>query len=213
MSRDDDEALEGHDDPAPAERASPAASPDLVPIVGANLRKLRVKRGLSLERLARASGVSRAMLGQIELAQSAPTINVMWRIAHALDVPFSALISVETARGTSVLRSASAKQLTSHDGKFSSRALFPFDQPRRTEFYELRFAGGAIENAAAHPLGTLENLIVARGALAIDVGGERHELAQGDAIVFRADVPHTYVNPSDEETVVYLVMTYTIDVV
>ena len=41
---------------------------DLTPIVGANLRRLRVKRGLSLERMAKASGVSRAMLGQIELA-------------------------------------------------------------------------------------------------------------------------------------------------
>ena len=54
---------------------------------------MRVKRGLSLERLAKASGVSRAMLCQIELGQSAPTINILWKIARALDVPFSALIS------------------------------------------------------------------------------------------------------------------------
>ncbi|MEP7126331.1 MAG: helix-turn-helix transcriptional regulator, partial [Byssovorax sp.] len=60
------------------EVASPEASSDLTPVVGANLRRLRAKRGLSLERLARASGVSRAMLGQIELGQSTPTINVLW---------------------------------------------------------------------------------------------------------------------------------------
>ena len=63
------------------------------PVVGANLRRLRNQRGLSLERLAQISGVSRAMLGQIELGQSAPTINVLWKIASALEVPFSALIS------------------------------------------------------------------------------------------------------------------------
>ena len=66
---------------------------DLAPVVGANLRRLRTRRGLSLERLAQISGVSRAMLGQIELGQSAPTINVLWKIARALEVTFSALIS------------------------------------------------------------------------------------------------------------------------
>src|SRR4051812_14525722 len=62
---------------------------DLAPVVGANLRRLRVRRGLSLERLSKACGVSRAMLGQIELGRSAPTINVVWKIARALDIPFS----------------------------------------------------------------------------------------------------------------------------
>ena len=71
------------------EVASADASSDLTPIVGGNLRRLRMKRGLSLERLSRASGVSQAMLGQIELGQSTPTINVLWKIARALGVAFS----------------------------------------------------------------------------------------------------------------------------
>src|SRR5579862_6217666 len=70
----------------------PTERTDLTPEVGPNLRRMRVHRGLSLERLAHASGVSRAMLCQIELGQSAPTINVLWKIARALNVPFSALI-------------------------------------------------------------------------------------------------------------------------
>src|SRR5688572_27668106 len=66
---------------------------DLRAIVGANLRRLRVQRGLSLERLARASGVSRAMLGQIELGQSTPTITVLWKIARALDLSIASLVA------------------------------------------------------------------------------------------------------------------------
>lgn len=62
----------------PADETTEARA-DLTPIVGANLRRLRVKRGLSLERMAKASGVSRAMLGQIELGHSTPTINVVWK--------------------------------------------------------------------------------------------------------------------------------------
>jgi DNA-binding XRE family transcriptional regulator len=77
---------------------------DLAPIVGSNLRRLRTRRGLSLEKLSQLSGVSRAMLGQIELGQSAPTINVLWKIARALEVTFSALISSRTQSGVLVDR-------------------------------------------------------------------------------------------------------------
>lgn len=181
---------------------------DLAPVVGRNLRKLRTQRGLSLEGLSRQSGVSRAMLGQIELAQSAPTINVVWKIARALEVPFSALIAATASGGTRVMPGAQAKRLTSHDGKFVSRALFPFDQPRKAEFYELRLAARGVEKADPHAAGTVENLIVNQGVLELEVNGERHRLGAGDAIIFEADVPHTYANPGTVETVMYLVMTY-----
>lgn len=154
------------------------------------------------------SGVSRAMLGQIELGQSAPTINVLWKISSALGVPFSALITARGATGPHVLRADQAKHLTSHDGRFSSRALFPFDEPRRVEFYELRLAPGGVEKADAHNPGTTENLVVAAGALELEVAGRKEALGAGDAIVFEADVPHVYRSRSDEETVMYLVMTY-----
>ncbi len=202
-------------DPPPAERdwayppeADDEAQQDLAPVVGGNLRRLRMRRGLSLEKLSQKSGVSRAMLGQIELGQSAPTINVLWKIARALDVTFATLIQAREAGGTTVLKRAQAKVLTSHGGHFSSRALFPFDGPRRAEFYELRLAAGAKEIADAHAPGTLENLVVAEGTLELHVGKETHRLDAGDAIVFEADVPHTYASAGAKACVMYLVMTY-----
>nr|WP_239578593.1 XRE family transcriptional regulator [Archangium primigenium] len=207
-------------EPPPAAEAPPSeeewayevahaeSSTDLAPIVGRNLRRLRTQRGLSLERLAKASGVSRAMLGQIELGQSAPTINVIWKIARALGIPFSALISTTAQSGTRLMRSQQSKRLSSHDGSFVSRALFPFDEPRRVEFYELHLAAGAVEQADAHPPGTMENLVVTAGTVEIDRGDERHVLEAGDAILFEADVAHVYRNTSGVDAVMYLVMTY-----
>jgi transcriptional regulator with XRE-family HTH domain len=192
--------------------ADDEAPQDLAPVVGGNLRRLRMRRGLSLEKLAQKSGVSRAMLGQIELGQSAPTINVLWKIARALEVTFATLIQAREAGGPTVLKKAQAKVLTSHGGQFSSRALFPFDGPRRAEFYELRLAAGSNESADAHAPGTLENLVVAEGQLELVVGEgahrETHRLETGDAIVFEADVAHVYANPGAAECVMYLVMTY-----
>jgi transcriptional regulator with XRE-family HTH domain len=194
------------DDEAPV--ATPPVAHDLTPVVGANLRRLRMKHGLSLERLAKASGVSRAMLGQIELGQSTPTINILWKISTALGVPYSALLGQRQSGGMAVLRAEAAKVLTSHDGRFSSRALFPFDEPRRVEFYELRLAPHAEENAEAHAPGTTENLVVTKGSVEIEVEGRTESLAPGDAMVFEADVPHRYRNSGDHEALMYLVMTY-----
>jgi transcriptional regulator with XRE-family HTH domain len=193
----------------PAVLAPEPEPTDLAPIVGANLRRLRTRRGLSLERLAQQSGVSRAMLGQIELGQSAPTINVLWKIARALEVTFSALISSRASQSTAVvLRAAEAKILTSKDRSFSSRALFPFDKPRRVELYELRLVAGGVEEADPHPPGTKENLVVTAGQVEIDAAGDTHRLDAGDSILFEADVPHAYRNAGRGEAVMYLVMTY-----
>ncbi len=182
---------------------------DFGPILGPNLRRLRVRRGLSLERLARASGVSRAMLSQIELGQSTPTINVLWKVARAVNVSFSALLGEGAkAKSAVVLERARAKLLTSQDGSFSSRALFPLDPAPKAEFYQLKLAPGGVENAEAHAPGTTENLVVASGTLELGVGDERFLLKEGDAIHFIADVPHRYANPGSVESVMYLVMTY-----
>ena len=195
---------------SPAEVAETAAEghADLTPIVGANLRRLRVKRGLSLERMAKASGVSRAMLGQVELGHSTPTINVVWKIARALDVSFATLITEHAATSTAIVLRDRAKLLTSQDGSFTSRALFPFDEPRNVEFYELNLAANSAEEADAHPVGTTENLVVTSGTLELTVGKVRHQLSTGDAIFFEADVPHVYRNPGSVNLTMYLVMSY-----
>lgn len=182
---------------------------ELPQILGRNLRRLRTRQGHSLERLAKLSGVSRAMLGQIETGRSAPSISLLWKITIALGVPFATLLDSQKVQGTVVLRRQHAKILTSVDGKFTSRALFPFDAERKVEFYELRFAAGHTENAEAHAPGTIENIILAKGQLEIQAGQEApHHLSEGDAILFEADVPHSYRNPGDSEAMAYLVMTY-----
>jgi transcriptional regulator with XRE-family HTH domain len=190
------------------EVAHEAASEDISPAVAQNLKSLRTKKALSLEKLAQRSGVSRAMLSQIELGQSTPTINVLWKIAVALEVPFSALIRSATQNETQLLPKKKAKLLMSHDGKFASRALFPFDVPRSVEFYELRLLPEGREDADAHAPGTMENLVVTAGELELHLGEERHRLETGDAIFFRADLPHSYINPGATETRMYLVMSY-----
>src|ERR1700753_3915251 len=125
-------------DDGPHTQAAMSAGDNLGIVVGQNIKRLRSRRNLSLEGLAKISGVSRAMLGQIETGRSVPTINVVWKIACAFGVPFSTLIASQNPHAIRVIRSDESKVLTSANGQFSTRALFPFEGVRRTEFYELR---------------------------------------------------------------------------
>jgi transcriptional regulator with XRE-family HTH domain len=188
----------------------PESKPEeLGSIIGGALKRLRTKRALSLEALARLAGVSRAMIGQIEGGRSMPTIGLLWKIARALEVPFSALIGSGNGGGIAVMRADRSKVLTSKDGSFTSRALFPYDSERRVEFYELTMAPGALELAEPHAPGTTENLTVAQGQVEIAAGGETSLLACGDSVYFQADVPHSYRNVGPDKAIMFLVMTYT----
>ena len=191
-------------EPGPTE----APRTEISDVVADNLKRHRTERNLSLSDLANRSGVSRAMIHQIERRQSAPTINVVWKLATALDLPFSALLEQPSSLAARVLRADKSWSLRSDDGRFVSRALFPLDGPRSSELYELTLAPGAEEVAEPHGTGTRENLAVAHGHLSVRVDSETYELGPGDVLVFNADVPHAYANPSSAETRAYLMMTY-----
>jgi rhodanese-related sulfurtransferase/transcriptional regulator with XRE-family HTH domain len=185
-----------------------ALMPELEAVVGKNLKAQRTQRGVSLDALAQEAGVSRTLLGQIEIGKASPTVRVIWKIAQALGVPYATLLSTETSYGTTVTHRKTARKLSSADGRFSSRALFRLGDPSAAEFYELWFAPHSREDAEPHRPGTRENLVVTAGQLELRIGSERVLLEAGDSVNFAADIPHSYINPSAEACWAYLVMNY-----
>lgn len=176
--------------------------------VASNLQRLRAKRQLSLDALARASGVSRAMLAQVESGRSVPSIRVLCKIARALKVSVAAFLEQRDCAGVTLMSARESKRLVSATGAFVSRALYPVDAPQQVEFYELRVSPLGEEHSAGHGPGVRENLVVAQGALEISINEERFLLSTGDSILFYADQPHRYRNPVDSEAVAYLVVTH-----
>jgi transcriptional regulator with XRE-family HTH domain len=188
--------------------AADGSAEDVSSIVAAKVHRLRVRKGYSLERLARLSGVSRSMLRQIELGGSTPTIGLLWKIAAALEIPFTTLLAPDRAANAIVFKRERALVIGAPDGKFTSRALFPVDAKRHVEFYELRIAPFHEQRSESHALGTTESLLIASGSLDVFDGSGWHALQEGDALMFEASAPHIYRNSADAETVCYLVMAY-----
>ncbi|ROL69598.1 hydroxyacid dehydrogenase [Pseudomonas chlororaphis] len=208
-AQDPSRFLASVDEPALELKALEAQEEDPISArVAQNLQRLRGKRQLSLDALARQSGVSRAMLAQIESGRSVPSIKVLCKIAKALKVSVAAFLEQRSFDGVALLSASQSKRLVSANGAFVSRALFPFDTARQSEFYELRLSPLGEEFSEGHGPGVQENLVVSQGVLEISVNDERYLLSTGDSILFYADQPHRYRNPADSEAVAYLVVTH-----
>jgi transcriptional regulator with XRE-family HTH domain len=116
-----------------------------------------------LDALARLCGVSRAMLAQIESGRSVPSIKVLCKIAKGLKVSVAAFLEHRAFEGVAVLSASQSKRLVSASGTFVSRALFPYDVARQSEFYELRLSPLGEDQSEGHGPGVQENLVVAQG--------------------------------------------------
>ena len=167
--------------------------------VAENLRHRRKVRGMSLDDLAKASGVSRAALSQIETCKTNPTVGLLWKIAVGLGIPFAELIGAPASGSVSVLRRGDAQLLRSTDGRFESRPLAPAGVSPLVEAYELRVHARSSHRAEAHAPGTREIVIVLSGVLKMRVDDEIYDLGPGDSIAFVADRPHVYENPGGAE--------------
>ncbi|PPQ38679.1 transcriptional regulator, XRE family with cupin sensor [Rhodoblastus acidophilus] len=187
----------------------PVTEHDLTQVIAARLNARLKHEKNALGHLANFAGVDPELLSAIVGGRRAPSIDVLWQIANALDVPFGSLIATPRRGGASVIRKSDANVLSSSDGAFKSRALMAFGDKPRVEIYELTVAAGHIESSQAHAPGTSENILVVRGTLEIVAGREpAYLLNAGDAIHFDADVPHSYRALGDDDALAHLLMSY-----
>jgi len=192
---------------APLPPGDDVGAADMARRVAENLRERRKDRGMSLDQLAVASGVSRAALSQIETGKGNPSLSVLWKIAVGLQIPFSELLG-ESGPSVNLLRRTDSQVLRSADGRMESRPASPAGFSRFLEVYELRLAARSTHASEAHAPGTHELIIVLSGSLRMHVGNDRYELGPGDSLAFPADRPHAYENPGAGEaryhdTIVY----------
>ena len=76
--------------------------------LAASLREARKTRGLSLDAVAKLSGVSRSMVSQIERGESSPTVATLWNLTQALQVDFAGLMEGRPEVGIDVIRAGAA---------------------------------------------------------------------------------------------------------
>lgn len=170
--------------------------------VGAQVRRLRHARELSLAELSRLSGVSRATLSGIESGKGNPTVETISAIAVALRLPLGDLL-VDLVPQRPVLRHGTAAPETSKQELLERIGAGGF-----SEIWRIRIAGaGHRIDSPAHAPGTIERIVVLSGGLRAGPVDAPVDLAEGDFVTFAADVAHFYqaLRPGVDAV---LVMTY-----
>jgi transcriptional regulator with XRE-family HTH domain len=155
------------------------------------LKEARRAKGLSLDAVAKLSGVSRSMVSQIERGESSPTVSTLWNLTRALQVDFAGLLQDRIAAEIEVLRACDVPTIDNHGSGCSIRILSPPEAAGSHELYELHFAAGGVLDSAPHAPGTREHLTVVDGALTVTSGGASEYLKAGDTARYPADVVHS----------------------
>ena len=179
-------------------RATPLAARNDTPKVGARVRSLRRERGLTIEQLAAATGLTKGFISQLERDRTAPSLSSIARICDALGVRLSHIFETEPA--PALVRKRDRAKL---DTPFASEnhLLSSRDESRFQAIEsEIPPGSGAGEELYSLP-GEVEFVYVLAGTLELRVGDERHVLEEGDTITYPLPKPHTWRNASDSEPV------------
>lgn len=170
--------------------------------VGTRVRALREAMGLSLRDLAERSGVSAAMLSQVERGETSPTLAVAEKIAAGLELTLSQLLRLDEGEHVAISRAGERRRYERGGHRFEE--LTPPLPGQRADVSLHVLAPGATTGGPGdppmHEPGSRETAVVLEGALALFVEGARHDLSSGDSVTFDADLPHHFENEGEEPT-------------
>jgi transcriptional regulator with XRE-family HTH domain len=160
--------------------------------VGVALRAHRAARSMSMGELSRACGLSRTILARIEGGTGNPSLETLWRISRALDIPLGALMAQDPAPRVHVARARDGRELQAGSG-LQMWLLHAEGREHRSEMYEILLPKAADQQTDAHLSGTEEVLLCISGHARIGPLGEEADVRAGDVIWFAADRPHRYL--------------------
>lgn len=175
--------------------------------IGQRLKSIRQSRNMTLEDVAILTGVSKPMLGQIERGQSTPTITTLWKIATGLKTPLSSFLE-EQQPEYSVVNLRSEEIISEDYGTMRAYPLFSYDPIRNVEIFYIEFDTGCRHASDKHNDGVEEYILVQTGKLQLILNKQEIIVGEKQAIRFRADIPHAYNNPFDEQCTLYNIIFY-----
>lgn len=171
----------------------------------ARLKEARQRQGLSLDAVARLSGVSRSMVSQIERGESSPTVATLWNLTRALQVDFAGLLDAPKLPEITVITAAQAPRIAGHGKGCQITILSPPEQAGQLEVYDIALEPGGALDSEPHASGTREQLTVIAGRVEILAGDDCRRIGAGDTAHYPADQPHC-ISALDQPARVLLVV-------
>jgi len=176
--------------------------------LGTKLRDLRLQRGLSVRTFAAQVGFSPSFISQLEADLVSPSINSLEKIAGALGITLGQLFS-------SLEANAAARLVVRHDAratyisKWSNSTVSMLTDPaleRRMAAMEISIAPGGMSSRKPEARHQDTIALLVTGALVLVLDTREELCTPGDTAYFAADIPYAWVNRSDADATLLLVM-------
>lgn len=164
--------------------------------LGKRIRSLRFRRGLTVQQLAEASGLSKGFISQVENDRTSPSLATLRDLARALDTSVAYLV-VEDEQAPFVVRGASRPRIQ-HEGSDARLEVLSMQPRRNLELTMAELPAGArVPNGRGAPRGE-QCVVCLEGRVTVICGEHRLVLDHGDSCHHDGHLPHAIENAGPE---------------
>ena len=153
--------------------------------VGKKIIDIRKQKSLSLSQASELTGVSKAMLGQIERFESSPTVELLWKLSQGFDVKYTELLALAPDKTT-------IEQADNKENKMLVKPVIRSKDSSKVEIFDIYLNSGFDVMREPH-LDVIEECVwVIDGEMEVFYNNCWHKLQAGESTSFVADQVHGY---------------------
>lgn len=164
-------------------------------LIGERIREIRKEKLITMSDLASRIELSQGMLSQIENGVSGPSLDTLWKLSNALDVPVFYFFKKLQRKPVEITRSEQQKSITMLHPNVHYRILST-NLSKKIEILELSVDPGCFSELESLSHNGEEWGYIIKGKLEVLIEEERHILNAGDTIHFDSKMEHKFYNPN-----------------
>jgi transcriptional regulator with XRE-family HTH domain len=160
-------------------------------VIAFSLRRERERAGLSLSELAKRAGIAKSTLSQLESASGNPSVETLWALGVALDVPFSRLVDPPRPK-VQVIRAGEGPAVFSERAEYVATLLASCPPNARRDVYLISAEPGSVRESEPHMPGVVEHVVLCAGRARLGLADDPVEVGPGDYVAYPGDLPHVF---------------------
>ena len=183
------------------ETPAPPATSELLATVGNKVRTMRKAKGMTLAQLSDITGLSQAIVSQIERGMANPSFTTLAQLAHGLDIPVGRFFIGQDESRSPVVRKADRRNLQNVTRESVGEAVHDLLTPNRDGSIEAQWIStppGHDTSATPFTHSGEEFCYIISGRKDVYLDGVCYSLEEGDSITYSSEIPHWYKNSYEE---------------
>jgi len=176
-------------------------------IIGKKLKATRLKNDLTIQEVAKSSGVSSNMISRIERGLTIPSVEILMKLANAFGMSINFFVE-DAATGSTVIltRSGEGEPIFFFEDKHQITSLtHGLRDPSFSVFFDTLEADCSSGEGAMVHSGE-EFAMLMEGRVAFYIEGQEYLLEKGDSLTFKASLPHRWENRHNGQSLVMWVV-------